>query len=411
MEEKEFSFKNYFIYILRKWIFPVVAVLIGAGVGIYYSLSFKTTNIGIYEGSIKFSVSDYVKYLGTGDGMSEGEYLLHTSLGESLMLTASNPLLKTATYEYAKTNEEGEATEPKIKDIVYPKIKNEQDKRNEFFKSLNVTKSGYVVRVSFAYDTNYENGEEIAIKVVETYTALAKAAIIQENSVMGAEGNNAVTTQRATRNFDTAGNALVADNERPSLVLSLAVGVIGGLFVGIVIVTLIYAFDKRVKSISDVLPEGEDNVVSAEKELIKDSSFDALRTLVLAGDDNSVLLSGAAADGGVTEYAKAFCEYLNKVGTKAELTVLTAVGGDGTEDWHTFFDSNKKTEGCAIYVYDNVEPYALGYIAAKVKSTCLIINQKDTKINQLQTAASEVAEAGGKYLGTVLYNITDSYIG
>ena len=53
--EKEFSFRNYFIYILRKWIIVALCVLIGGGIGAYYSLSFKTTNIAVYEGTIKFN--------------------------------------------------------------------------------------------------------------------------------------------------------------------------------------------------------------------------------------------------------------------------------------------------------------------------------------------------------------------
>ncbi len=411
MEEKEFSFRNYFIYVLKKWIFPVVAVIIGLGVGAYYSLAFKTTNIGIYEASIKFSVSDYIKYLGNNTGMSEGDFMNYKDLGESLMVIASDELLKTDTYEFAKKNEEGAETEPKIKDIVYPDIKNEQTKCNEFFKNLNVSKSGYVVRVSFAYDTNYENGEETAIKVVETYTAIAKAAIVEANDDMDKPGNNAITIQRAKRNFDTTGNPLVSSNEKPSLIMSLAVGFIGGLFVGIIIVTLIYAFDKRIKSVSDVLPEGMDNVISADKELNKETSFDTLRTLVMSGDNHSLLLSGAAADGNVVEYAKAFCEYLNKVGTKANLTVLAAVSGENSEDWHAYFDNVKKSDCCEIYVYDNVEPYALGFISSKVKASCLIVNQANVKSKQLQDAALDVTESGGKYLGTVLYNLTDSYIG
>ena len=43
--EREFSFKSYFIYAVRKWIVPVLCVLIGVGAGVYYSLAYKTTNI------------------------------------------------------------------------------------------------------------------------------------------------------------------------------------------------------------------------------------------------------------------------------------------------------------------------------------------------------------------------------
>ena len=45
--EKEFSFRNYFIYILRKWIIVALCVLIGGGIGAYYSLSYKIQYAGI----------------------------------------------------------------------------------------------------------------------------------------------------------------------------------------------------------------------------------------------------------------------------------------------------------------------------------------------------------------------------
>ena len=37
--EKEFSFRSYFVYAMRKWIILALCILIGVGAGVYYSLA------------------------------------------------------------------------------------------------------------------------------------------------------------------------------------------------------------------------------------------------------------------------------------------------------------------------------------------------------------------------------------
>ena len=68
--EKEFSFKNYFLYVLRKWIIPVLCVLVGAAIGLYYSISFKTTNVEVYEGAIRFNLEEYIKLVSPEGGLT-----------------------------------------------------------------------------------------------------------------------------------------------------------------------------------------------------------------------------------------------------------------------------------------------------------------------------------------------------
>ena len=97
--EKEFSFKNYFLYVLRKWIIPVLCVLVGAAIGLYYSISFKTTNVEVYEGAIRFNLEEYIKLVSPEGGLTEGDYSLYTATADSVMQIATDSVVKTKTYE------------------------------------------------------------------------------------------------------------------------------------------------------------------------------------------------------------------------------------------------------------------------------------------------------------------------
>ena len=50
-------------------------------------------------------------------------------------------------------------------------------------------------------------------------------------------------------------------------------------------------------------------------------------------------------------------------------------------------------------------------MSGKVSQVCLVVNQADTGAKSFTKAVDEISGAGGNYLGTLLYNITDSYVG
>lgn len=408
MEEKEFSFKNYFIYIIRKWIALVVCVVVGAAVGAYYSLSYKTTDIAVYEGNIRFSIYDYYAALnGNTDKLGEGEFALLSATADDVIAVATDPLLKTATYEA-------------MKDSLNFKTKTDNEKRDKFFAAFKVVKEDRTVRVDFAYDIDNEDDEKTAKEVVSTYLTLAKdnakEKIVANNPEL-AEDNKVLTVSDVRQNFDTAEmKDLVATNEKPSIVNCLLIGILGGLVLGVVIDTAIYLFDPRVKSVYYALPAGKDNVISAEKELIGEGSFVALRTAIDNSGADKLLISSPAPDGNVVEYAKAFADYLTQSGKKAELTVLSAedksAEGDAIADWRRFFNEEKTVgaDELKIFVYDNTDKSALGYIGSKIGASCIVLNQATQKCSAFITAVEEVSAGDGKYLGTVVYNTTDSWL-
>ena len=83
--------------------------------------------------------------------------------------------------------------------------------------------------------------------------------------------------------------------------------------------------------------------------------------------------------------------------------------GEGGENWRTFTEVAVK-EGINVYAYAEAEEGALGYISGRLGKTCLIINQAQVPAKKFVGAVNEISEAGGDYLGVVLYNTTDSYL-
>ena len=155
--EREFSFKSYFIYAVRKWIVPVLCVLIGVGAGVYYSLAYKTTNIIMYEGTLRFEVDEYRTLYYGQTQLGDGEYSICEAKGRSMIDVAATPKLKSQVYE-------------KVKDEIYPDIKSETKKRNKFFSNLKITRdSNFSLRVDFAYNIVRDEDKGIAYRVVYNY--------------------------------------------------------------------------------------------------------------------------------------------------------------------------------------------------------------------------------------------------
>lgn len=145
--EKEFSFRNYFVYIMRKWIIVAICLLIGGGIGAYYSLSFKTTNIAVYEGTIKFNTLEYVYLLEkNGDIIKVDnviDYEFYNDTAKAIVQTATESILKTETFTA-------------VSDQIYAGEKKAADKKEKFFNHLVVTSENNFVKVDFAYDIKSE---------------------------------------------------------------------------------------------------------------------------------------------------------------------------------------------------------------------------------------------------------------
>ncbi len=399
--EKEFSFRNYFIYILRKWIIVALCVLIGGGIGAYYSLSFKTTNIAVYEGTIKFNTLEYVYLLEKNGDIIKGDtvidYDFYNDTAKAIVQTATESILKTETFTA-------------VSDQIYAGEKKTSDKKDKFFNHLVVTSENNFVKVDFAYDIRSEADEAAAVNVVDQYLKNAVAKITASYPELAGD-NKALIVSPVMKNFDTeAMSKIVESNNKPSLFVYMFIGLLGGFAAGMVIATLVYVFDPRIKSVAYILPADKAKVISAEKNCGDGGALISLLTAVNASGVDSLLLSDVNADENLKNFAAAFADFAKKAGRSVKVYELEGDNNEVVFNWRDRFESD--ADGTLkVYVYDNKSKGVLGYVSGKVSQVCLVVNQADTGAKSFTKAVDEISGAGGNYLGTLLYNITDSYVG
>ena len=399
--EREFSFKSYFIYAVRKWIVPVLCVLIGVGAGVYYSLAYKTTNIIMCEGTLRFEVDEYRTLYYGQTQLGDGEYSVCEAKGRSMIDVAATPKLKSQVYK-------------KVKGEIYPDINSEAEKRNKFFSNLKITRdSNFSVRVDFAYDIVRDEDKKIAYRVVSTYLDEAQLDIRTANSglydkIAAAEAADVIHRSTIDENYDTAEfSGLTQSNSKPSLVTSSLIGGVGGLAVAVAIITILYLCDKRIKRLQYLVSEEDARVFSAGADPYADGSLVKLATAVPSEKPEALLIASIAPDEEAKKYAAAFAEALSATGKKSKLVEF----GEGKEDWKKYFAADRTDDEFEIFSFDGSEKGALGFIAAKAGNACFVVNQATVRANDFAAAVDEVTAAGARYFGTVLYNVTDSYTG
>ena len=399
--EREFSFKSYFIYAVRKWIVPVLCVLIGVGAGVYYSLAYKTTNIIMCEGTLRFEVDEYRTLYYGQTQLGDGGYSICEAKGRSMIDVAATPKLKSQVYK-------------KVKDEIYPDIKSETKKRNKFFSNLKITRdSNFSLRVDFAYNIVRDEDKGIAYRVVSTYLDEAQLDIRTANSglydkIAAAEAADVIHRSTIDENYDTAEfSGLTQSNSKPSLVTSSLIGGVGGLAVAVAIITILYLCDKRIKRLQYLVSEEDARVFSAGADPYADGSLVKLATAVTSEKPEALLIASIAPDEEAKKYAAAFAEALSATGKKSKLVEF----GEGKEDWKKYFAADRTDDEFEIFSFDGSEKGALGFIAAKAGNACFVVNQATVRANDFAAAVDEVNAAGARYFGTVLYNVTDSYTG
>lgn len=403
--EREFSFKSYFIYAVRKWIVPVLCVLIGVGAGVYYALAYKTTNIIMYEGTLRFEVDEYRTLYYGQTQLGDGEYSVCEAKGRSMIDIAATPKLKSKVYE-------------EVKGEIYPDMKSESEKRNKFLSNLKVTRdSNFSVRVDFAYNIVRDEDKGIAYRVVSTYLYEARLDIRTANQTLyekiaaaEAAGTKVDVIHESSidENYDTAEfSGLTQSNSKPSLVTSSLIGGVGGLAVAVAIITILYLCDKRIKRLQYLVSEEDARVFSAGADPYADGSLVKLATAVTSEKPEALLIASIAPDEEAKKYAAAFAEALSATGKKSKLVEF----GKGKEDWKKYFAADRTDDEFEIFSFDGSEKGALGFIAAKAGNACFVVNQATVRANDFAAAVDEVNAAGARYFGTVLYNVTDSYTG
>ena len=253
--------------------------------------------------------------------------------------------------------------------------------------------------------------------MVVTYTSLAKNDIYaanpglrvkNEEAIESGEGGKVIIESPIGVNYDTAEfSDLTQSNSKPSLVTSVLVGALGGFVAVIVVVTLTYVCDKRIKRLQYVVSDEDARVFSSGSDPYADGSLVKLATAATSENIGSLMVASVGTDEEAVKYAAAFADALSSTGREVRFVEF----GEGKEDWKKYFAGEREEGVFEVFSFDGSEKGVLGFIASKAGNACFVVNQASVRAKEFARAVGEVNAAGAKYFGTVLYNVTDSYTG
>lgn len=387
--EREFSFRNYFVYLLRRWFVIVAGLIVGGAAGLVYAMiAPKPVTPEVYESSMSVSVVKYVEAKGgasindLGDG-SAGTYSaeLNRIVGQAV-----SGKLKTATYDA-------------LKDTVYTEL-SEENRRKSFFDNLVVVQNGYTITAGFVYECSTEADREVAKSVAAKYIELASAEIKSIEPLLATD-STMVSVSAVMRNDDIAAGAYAekaAAESAPGLMMTTLIGLIAGAAVGVVIGTVIYALDKRIKSVPYILDGDKAKVLSAGTETVEQAALNNLLSEVVAKDIKKLLVATPELSDRGPGFAEVFAGHLLSTGRASRF-----IGLNQTYKTESFDDF----DGVTVYWYDEAEPGVLGYLSGRVDGTVLLVDQSKTTVKTFVTAVDSVRN---DYLGVILYCVGNSYL-
>ncbi len=385
--EKEFSITKYLKYVVRKWLVVLLCFVLGIGAAVIISVISDSNKMQIYEGSIVVNFNEYVEAnrVGASEPITDGEYSLYDSNVSTLLNNVINGDLKNKTYEA-------------VKEEVYPSLSAKQ-RETEFFKNFIVRRDGMTLSVGFVYECRTEEDVKIAKGVVNEWLSLAIERIKHSDPVFNVDDNGPATVVEADREYDVSHedySKLVGDLEGQSLVSLIVIGAIAGLVIGVVVATVIYALDKRIKSVDDLLPDGKNKVLSASAEFATEEAFINLYAAAFDKNVKKLLLAFACDEAKADDFANAFVAYAKECGIAYEIKKL--------DDWKKErFEADAPT----IYIYNGKDESTISYLSNRVEATAIVADHAEITAKQFEAVVCGIKN---EYLGVSIYNVNDSYL-
>ncbi len=394
MEEKEFSFGYYFLYALRHGLIVLLCVVVGVALGLVHSLTYSTTHYEAYSGNMKFILSEYAEIMFPSlSTIQQGDSDICTQQLTQIVETARD------TKVMAKTFAEN-------KNSIYSGL-SEKEKLERFYTDFTIEPGTYSFTVGFVYDVNSQSEREAVKKIVADYFVFALENVkTVYPEFEGDEYASVINIGEVERNYDFENtDEIFESNEKPSMVISILIGGILGVAVSAVILLIMYLLDRHVKSVKNLLSPQQAEIINADE----DGSVIKFIAKLQVSDANRVLISSSIPDEGFDAWASELCNSLHLGNSKIKFVAFSeSVLPDYVErgDWKTF--DGKEEEGMVIYLYNNMTPGVLCYLANRVDGVALLLDQKNTS-EKAFTKAIEDTKAT-KYICTVLHNVTNTYL-
>ena len=80
----------------------------------------------------------------------------------------------------------------------------------------------------------------------------------------------------------------------------------GGAVLGVIVISLIYVFDPRIKCVGYILPENKSKVIYANKQSFSEGAYVSLLTALNKDNSKECLIVSAVKDDSVKDFAKGF---------------------------------------------------------------------------------------------------------
>ena len=385
--EKEFSFKNYFLYLVRKWLIIAICVVIGAVGGIIYAFCFSDdTKYEVYETTLRLDLNKYIEMNG-GDisNLSEGSAKIFSDNASELIGIALEGTIKTATFNA-------------VKDSIFTKKVNES-MTLDFYRNLVVTKKDHSVTVGYVSQCKNDSDRDKAKQVVTKYIEIATAQMEKIEPLI--KENNAILVGEILLNDDIENSdySKIVPTNQVGVITVVLLGAVLGAVLGVAIATVIDIFDPQIKSVSDIVDGEKAKVISASQQSITEESLNRVVTEISANKHKSILILSPVRTGKALGFAESLAKHLLGYG-------INATYSDISDSWKTKKFEN--TNDIMIYACDGIEKGAVGYLSQNTDATCLVVDH--VKVNKKQFVEI-VNEVKGTYYGCIISNITKSYLG
>ncbi|MCI8458744.1 MAG: hypothetical protein HFE46_03635 [Clostridia bacterium] len=237
--KKEFTFKTYFLYVLRYWLLTAIIAVAGMAGGILYGILGHDANQMRFTGNITISgFSSLVEDLQIGD--STDPVTAYNLIKKNAFAAMTSTDIKTALYKSVKNEWCAMSSNKKLSEI---------DAREKFFRAISIREEDLTLYVSFTQKAGADKA--FSYKVVEKYLALAKERavaqemILQKPTVVGEEHYDKLTVSEAEEEqmHEVTGVGVFK---------GAAVGVVAGVVLALLTVLVMYLADKKINTYGDI---------------------------------------------------------------------------------------------------------------------------------------------------------------
>ena len=385
-QQVEFSLSYFLKYAITYILIAVFCAGIGLGLGAYVAAAQEVVHPKKYTGVLRIDAPYYVEAM-NGIVITDAEYAFYTRKVTQVIETAKAPEVSTKTFLAHK-------------DALYGSLQSEAERVDAFNGDISITLTTDALSVSFVHDADTDAKRAEAMAVVNDYLANAKANILEKHPEFQQEAIAASITVTSAQEDVIFKEGLQQMSEGPSVLLYALIGAFVGAILGAGVIFAMYLLDPRVKTMTELVPEANANVVDADSA----AGVANLAALIKASGAKSLALGAPVQDAAFARWAEQLVAYLTAAGVQVKQQRFEA----GNPSWLGYFDKEQEQADIALYLCDNTELGVLSYVSKNTEATALFVDHKAVKLSTLRAALDAVR--GCSYIGTVMHNKGRSYL-